>query len=81
MNARVKLPDALDMLLRSDLERAIYEANLGTDDTQIATRYLIKQVPQIEIAAEMGCDRSTISKRMPMILSKVQRAAEILSTK
>lgn len=38
MNARVKLPDALDMLLRSDLERAIYEANLGADDTQIATK-------------------------------------------
>ena len=78
MHARAKLPAALDELLRSDLEQAIYEANLGIDDTEIAKRYLIRQMPQIDIAAELGCDRSTISKRMPQILRKVQRAAENL---
>ncbi len=78
MHARAKLPAALDELLRSDLEQAIYEANLGIDDTEIAKRYLIRQMPQIDIAAELGCDRSTISKRMPQILRKVQRAAEKL---
>ena len=54
MSARVKLPPPLDKLLRSQMETAIREANLGNDDTDIAKRYLIDQIPQIEIAAEFG---------------------------
>lgn len=73
--ARVKLPDALDMLLRSEMEAAIREANLGNDDTEIAKRYLIEQIPQMDIAVEFGYERSTISRRMPHILSKVERTA------
>lgn len=76
--ARVKLPDALDLLLRSEMEAAIREANLGNDDTVIAKRYLIEQVPQIDIAAEFGFERSTISRRVARILSKVRWAAEKL---
>lgn len=76
--ARVKLPDALDLLLRSEMESAIREANLGNDDTDIARRYLIEQVPQIDIAAEFGFDRSTVSRRVARILSKVRLAAEKL---
>lgn len=75
MNARVRLPKGLAELLRSDIEQAIYEANLGTEDTGIATRYLIDHWPQIDIAAQYGCDRSTISKRMPHIIERVQYAA------
>ena len=75
MNARVRLPKGLAKLLRSDIERAIYEANLGTEETGIATRYLIDHWPQIDIAAQYGCDRSTISKRMPHIVERVQYAA------
>lgn len=75
MNARVRLPKGLSKLLRSDIEQAIYEANLGTEDTGIATRYLIEHWPQIDIAAQYGCDRSTISKRMPHIVERVQYAA------
>lgn len=76
--ARVKLPDALDLLLRSEMEAAIREANLGNDDTVIAKRYLIEQVPQIDIAAEFGFERSTVSRRVARILSKVRWAAEKL---
>lgn len=75
MNARVRLPHSLAKLLRSDMEKAIYEANLGTEDAGIATRYLIDHWPHIDIAAEYGCDRSTISKRMPHIIERVQYAA------
>lgn len=32
--------------MRSEMETAIREANLGNDDTDIARRYLIDQVPQ-----------------------------------
>jgi len=41
MSARVKLPDPLDKLLRSQLEEAIHEAALHRDDELIARRYLI----------------------------------------
>lgn len=41
MSARVKLPDRLDKLLRSELETAIHEAALHRDDDLIARRYII----------------------------------------
>ena len=78
MSARVKLPPPLDKLLRSQMETAIREANLGNDDTDIAKRYLIDQSPQIEIAAEFGWERSTISRRISRILLKVENAADKL---
>ena len=72
------MPDSLDSLMRSQMETAIREANLGNDDTDIAKRYLIDQIPQIEIAAEFGWERSTISRRISRILLKVENAAEKL---
>ena len=78
MSARVKLPPPLDKLLRSQMETAIREANLGNDDTDIAKRYLIDQIPQIEIVAEFGWERSTISRRISRILLKVENAADKL---
>lgn len=41
MAARVKLPEPLSGLLRSELEKAIYEAALHRDDDLIARRYII----------------------------------------
>lgn len=76
--ARVRLPDSLDGLMRSEMETAIREANLGNDDTDIARRYLIDQVPQIDIAAEFGWERSTISYWVKRIVSKVERTARKL---
>lgn len=76
--ARFTLPACLDCLLRSEMERIIEEANLGTVNTLVAKRYLIDQWPQIEIAAEMGWTRSTVSERMPRILEKVEQAAKKL---
>lgn len=64
--------------MRSQMEMAIREANLGNDDTDIAKRYLIDQIPQIEIAAEFGWERSTISRRISRILLKVENAADKL---
>ena len=77
--ARVKLPADLDGLLRSEMETAIQEANLGNDDTDIARRYLIDQIPQIDIAAEFGWERSTISHRLKRILLKVEATAKKLN--
>lgn len=62
-------------LIRSDWERVIEEAALGLEDSKIARMYLLDAIPQIEIAAEINLDRSTISKRMPRIIARIERAA------
>ena len=77
-SARVSLPPELDRLLRSEMLECIEEANLGQLDTTVAKRYLIDQWAQIDIAAELGCGRTTISDRIPRILSKVRHAATVL---
>lgn len=77
--ARVRLPDSLGQLLRSEMETAIAEANLGNSDSLIATRYLIEQVPQIDIAAELGCTRATVCGRMTHILQRVEQTAQRLN--
>lgn len=77
-SARVSLPPELEALLRSEMLECIEEANLGQTDTTVAKRYLIDQWAQIDIAAELGCGRTTISDRIPRILSKVRHAATVL---
>lgn len=77
-SARVRMPSDLDGLMRSEMLTCIEESNLGLLDTTVAKRYLIDQWPQIEIAAELGWTRSTVSARMPRILKKVQATAQKL---
>jgi hypothetical protein len=57
------------------MEAAIEQANLGVFDTFVAKKYLIDQVPQIDIAEELGYGRTTITERMPRIYERVERAA------
>ena len=77
-SARAKLPPGLGDLLRSEMTTCIEEANLGRDDTVIAKRYLIDQWPQIDIAAELGWTRSTVSSRIPRIMDRVVQTAKKL---
>ena len=76
--SRSKLPHSLELLLRVELEQAIEQANLGTFDTFVAKKYLIEQVPQIDIAEEIGYDRTVITRRMKHILPRVEYAAKRL---
>ena len=73
--ARIKLPRSLELLLRVEMEEAIEQANLGTFDTFVAKKYLIEQVPQIDIAEEIGYDRSVVTRRVKNILPRVEYAA------
>ena len=77
-SARVRLPGSLGQLLRSEMEKAISEANLGNSDSLIAKRYLVDRIPQIDIAIEMDMERSTISRRLPRIIDQIERAAQRL---
>lgn len=78
MGARVKLPDSLNDLLRSELKQVVYESALGRDDTLIATRYIIEKIPQIDIAAELGWERSTVSKHIQLILKRAESTSRRL---
>ena len=73
--ARVRLPNSIELLLRVELEQAIEQANLGTFDTFVAKKYLIEQVPQIDIAEELGYDRTVVTRRIKHILPRVEYAA------
>ena len=81
MSARVKLPEPLDRLLRSELKIAIEEAALHLDDYIIARRYIIDKMPQADIAAELGCDRSTVSHHLSYIMDEVKRSASRIAQK
>ena len=76
--ARLKLPQELKNLLASDWERVLDEATLGAEDTTIARLYILKQMPQIDIAVELNMDRSTVSRRVDRIITRAFRAAEKL---
>lgn len=78
MRGRTKLPESLAGMLRSQVETAIAEANLGEEDTLIAQLCIISRWPHADIAAKLRCDRSTVSKRVGKILEKVERTAEML---
>lgn len=76
--ARLKLPQELESLLASDWERVLEEATLGTEDTMIARLYILKQMPQIDIAVELNMDRSTVSRRVDRIITRACRVAKKL---
>ena len=81
MSARVKLPEPLDRLLRSQLETAIQEAAFHRDDDLIARRSIIEKWAQIDIAAELGWRRSTVGDHLKYILKRVIEVSEQLYTK
>lgn len=76
--ARIKLPPSLELLLKSQMEEAIDQANLGAFGTFVAKKYLIEQVPQIEIAEELGYDRTVISRKLKCIIPRVIYTAQLL---
>ena len=82
--ARARIPDTLEDLLKKEWEEVIEQACLGVEDELIAKLYLLDAMPQIDIAEELAnhfdksYDRSTISRRMPKILGRIERTARKL---
>lgn len=54
----------------------IHDSNLGLEDEQMATLYLIDAIPQVEIAVSIPLDRSTVSRRMKKIIKRLVKMAE-----
>lgn len=78
MSAKVKLPHPLDKLLRSQLERAIYEAAFHRDDEFIAKRRIIDKADQIEVATDLGWYRGAVSAHEKYIFQRVADVAKQL---
>lgn len=78
MSARVKLPPPLDKLLRSQLERAIYEAAMDQDDELIAKRRIIDKWGQMDVAVELGWTRGTVASHEWHIMSRLYDVARKL---
>ena len=81
MSARAKLPPELADLLRSDLDTAINEAALHCDDELIARRCIIDKWCQIDIAAELGWRRATVSDHLKYIIPRVIDVVKRLNEK
>lgn len=79
MAGRAKVPDELQRLTKSQLLTVIDESTLGLENTIIAKRILIDRWTQIDIAVEIGYDRSAISHRLPAIYKRLIYIADKLN--
>ena len=45
-------------------------------DQKIVELYIVRRLPQMDAAAEIGVDRKTISRRLPHIYNTARRLAQ-----
>lgn len=64
-------------LLSADFERIIDQSNLGKRETKIAKLWLLEGMKLADIGAAVGYDRSTVGKKLPWILQRVERTAGV----
>lgn len=76
--ARYRLPESLNGLLTSQMATAIDEANLSPEDKLIAKLYFLDHFAQVDIAAEVNYDRTTVCRRIKGITPRVETAASRL---
>lgn len=76
--ARLRLPPDMAMLPRDKWEELIYSSNLGREGSRIADLYFIQQIPQVDIAEEIGLDRKTVSRRISTARTKIEHNYERL---
>lgn len=80
-NARVKLPPELEHLPLFVLFDVIKQSNLGERDMWLVREYVIKQIPQDDIAAELGWSRRTVYVHLKRSMSKMAEIAQKLYAK
>lgn len=69
--ARIRLPPELEEIHLFQMEDCIIQANLGERDRDMVRMYLIDKMPQVEIAEELGCSRTTVQKRLKCAIAKI----------
>ena len=60
-------------MTRRDLEHVADEGLLDVIDQQIVRLYIVRRLPQMDAAGEIGIDRKTISRRLPHIYNTARR--------
>ncbi len=78
MEARQRAISPLDGLLYDECKLAIKQARMPSRDNDIAELYLCERMAQSDVAATLGIARSTISRHLPDIESRVEYAAKKL---
>ena len=63
-------------MTRRDWEHVADEGILDQIDQQIVKLYIVRRLPQMDAAAEIGVDRKTISRRLPHIYNIARRLAQ-----
>lgn len=71
--AKIRIDPALSGLSRSAWENLIYEANLGSEMTEIATKYFIHKQCQIDIAIDKDIDRKTVNRKLGVARRRVEQ--------
>ncbi len=78
--ARLRLPPDLAVLTKGEMAKVIEQANVGAENERIARLYFMDRMPQVDVAAEMYLAQSTIKRRLPKILSRMQVAEKRLKS-
>ena len=73
---RQKIPEDLMGMLRTEWETVIMQASLSGEDSRIAQMCLLEKLPQMDAACELGIHRSTVSRRLPEIMTQMRRTAQ-----
>lgn len=76
--ARFRLPGEIADMTRSEMELAIREARLDKLSEDIARLYLVDGIAQMDVAAELYIARSTVGRRIPAIVARIDNAAQRL---
>ena len=72
-HARPRIDPVLATLPRSTWEGLIYEANLGTEDSDMARRYFIDKQCQIDIAIDKDVERCTVSRHLTSARTRIEQ--------
>lgn len=71
--AKIRIDPALAELGCSAWEGLIYEANLGSELTEIATRYYINKECQIDIAIDKDINRKTVYRKLTTARRRIEQ--------
>lgn len=75
-DARVRLPEDLAGLTRSEWERILSEARYSQIDAEIVRLYILQGVAQVDTATEVDRTRVTVYRRLQQVI--YPRAREIV---
>lgn len=71
--ARPNITEELKSLSNTDWEYIIDNYIKTQRDRDIARMYYLDGIPQIEIADELGCSKSTVKRALPKIINIIEK--------